>query len=55
MTGYRSKKAMSDSRFAVLYEDPDYEESNELTEGVDAENWDELEADDFNPFNSINS
>lgn len=56
MPGYKSKKAMSDSRFAVTYEDPDYDIDFEDIE-IDELEYTEFPevAEDFNPFNTSNS
>jgi hypothetical protein len=59
MTGFKSKRAMSDSRFAVTYEDPDYELEEELE--YDAEQGERVFArmvkdiEEFSPHSTSNS
>lgn len=50
MPGFQSKRAMSDSRFATLYEDPDYE----LDEDQDWEDEDQSE-EPYSPYVTSNS
>jgi hypothetical protein len=51
--GFYKKKAMSDSRFATLYEDPSYEDEVEWAE-LEVPELDEI-AEDLSPFNTSNS
>lgn len=58
MTGFKSKKLMSNDRFGMVFEDPMYDEDGQLID----EDFAELEvpdidevADDFNPFDTYNS
>lgn len=58
MTGFKSKRAMSDSRFAVTYEDPDYEleeveYDEEQGERVFAKMVRDIE--EFSPHGTVNS
>jgi transposase len=53
--GYSPKSiaAMLECPLTMVY---DWLESNSLTEAkADAQSWDELEADEFDPFDTINS
>ena len=53
--GYSPKsiEAMLECPLTMVY---DWLESNSLTEAkADAQGWDELEADEFDPFDTINS
>lgn len=54
--GWRKKKAMSDSRFATLYEDPSYED--DWTDQPDeflAEPWPDEDDEPLSPHSTINS
>jgi hypothetical protein len=54
MTGFKSKRAMSDSRFGMVFEDPEYDEDGViLEEEFDEEDY--LPEVEYNPFNTINS
>ena len=57
MTGFKSKRAMSDSRFAVLYEDPDYElfDEDAAWEDYVAEQAKPKQGDEYDPFQTVNS
>ena len=63
--GFRRKKALSDSRFAVLYEDPSYEdwdnaqedwrEEDEPSPNLNGLLQEKLGTDPYSPFVTINS
>ena len=62
MTGFKSKKAMSDSRFGQVFEDPMYDEDgNCVDEDYDEEQgqrvFDKLVKDieEFSPHSTVNS
>lgn len=53
MTGFQTKKRMAESRFAMITEDPDYDEDMEWE---DAEGWQDLvDVPEYDPFNTMNS
>ena len=55
MTGFNSKRAMSRDRFAILCEDPFYDEDGVLID-EDAD-WEDIEipVEDLSPYITINS
>jgi hypothetical protein len=57
--GFYKKKAMSDSRFAVLYEDPDYEVETDWVDDEDGCGPDlfvaEKPQEEYSPFITMNS
>ncbi len=57
MTGFKSKKAMSDSRFAVTFEDPEYEVEAEYDEEQGERVFDKMVKDieEFSPHGTSNS